>query len=333
MQLLEPLYPCICLKQAPARRNTHERHVADGAVPTAVTPSRTCSTGWHGARSISDCGASNTASLRSSTATASSTTEPSRPSCALRASVRVHDPRFYSEIAFGGSIGAGEAYMLGYWTTDDLTGLMQILLRNRQVLDGMEGGIGAPDGAAAESAALGCAQHAHRQPAQYRRALRPRQRLLPAVSRPDDDVFERACSSAPDMTLAEASRREARPHLPQARSEADRSCARNRHRLGRLRAARGGALRLPRHHHDDLAQPVRARRASASTKPASATASRCCCEDYRDLTGTLRQAGVDRDDRGGRPSFLRYVFRAMQRPAEAGRRDAAAGDYDRRPAL
>ena len=64
-----------------------------------------------------------------------------RPSCALRASVRVHDPRFYSEIAFGGSIGAGEAYMLGYWTTDNLTGLVQILLRNRQVLDGMEGGI------------------------------------------------------------------------------------------------------------------------------------------------------------------------------------------------
>jgi cyclopropane-fatty-acyl-phospholipid synthase len=61
--------------------------------------------------------------------------------CALSVNVRVHDPRFYSEIAFGGSIGAGEAYMQGYWSVDDLTGLMRILLQNRGVLDGMEGGV------------------------------------------------------------------------------------------------------------------------------------------------------------------------------------------------
>jgi len=54
--------------------------------------------------------------------------------------VHVHDPRFYSEIAFGGSIGAGEAYMQGYWSVDDLTALVRILLQNRAVLDGMEGG-------------------------------------------------------------------------------------------------------------------------------------------------------------------------------------------------
>lgn len=62
-------------------------------------------------------------------------------SCALTASVQVHDPRFWSELAFGGSIGAGEAYMQGFWTTDDLTALMRILLRNRDVLDGMETGL------------------------------------------------------------------------------------------------------------------------------------------------------------------------------------------------
>jgi cyclopropane-fatty-acyl-phospholipid synthase len=62
------------------------------------------------------------------------------PRCALAASVRVHDPRFYGEIAFGGSIGAGEAYMQGYWSVDDLTALTRILLANRDVLDGMEGG-------------------------------------------------------------------------------------------------------------------------------------------------------------------------------------------------
>ncbi len=61
--------------------------------------------------------------------------------CGLSAEVRVHDPHFYSDIAFGGSIGAGEAYMQGYWSTDDLTALMRILLQNREVLDGMETGL------------------------------------------------------------------------------------------------------------------------------------------------------------------------------------------------
>jgi cyclopropane-fatty-acyl-phospholipid synthase len=61
--------------------------------------------------------------------------------CPLQAKVRVHDPRFWGELAFGGSIGAGEAYMLGYWGTDDLTALVRILLQNREVLDGMETGL------------------------------------------------------------------------------------------------------------------------------------------------------------------------------------------------
>ncbi len=61
--------------------------------------------------------------------------------CSLKALVRVHDPRFYREVAFGGSIGAGEAYMYGYFSVDDLTLLMRIILQNRTVLDGMEKGL------------------------------------------------------------------------------------------------------------------------------------------------------------------------------------------------
>ena len=60
---------------------------------------------------------------------------------ALSASLTVRDPRFYSEIAFGGSIGAGEAYMHGYWECDDLVALVRLLLQNRHVLDDMEGGL------------------------------------------------------------------------------------------------------------------------------------------------------------------------------------------------
>lgn len=60
--------------------------------------------------------------------------------CALRGTVHIRDARFYSEIAFGGSVGAGEAYMQGWWDADDLTVVMRILLQNRYVLDGMESG-------------------------------------------------------------------------------------------------------------------------------------------------------------------------------------------------
>ena len=59
----------------------------------------------------------------------------------LRATIRVTDPRFYSDLALGGSMGAGEAYMAGSWTTDDLTALVQIMIRNRAVMEGMDGGL------------------------------------------------------------------------------------------------------------------------------------------------------------------------------------------------
>ncbi len=48
--------------------------------------------------------------------------------------------RFYAEAAFGGSVGAGESFMAGDWTVDDLTALVRILLVNRGVLDGLDSG-------------------------------------------------------------------------------------------------------------------------------------------------------------------------------------------------
>ncbi len=58
----------------------------------------------------------------------------------LRATMSVHNYRFYTDMAFGGSIGAAEAYMAGFWTTDDLTRLIRIIILNRHVLSGLEGG-------------------------------------------------------------------------------------------------------------------------------------------------------------------------------------------------
>ena len=56
------------------------------------------------------------------------------------ATVTVHDAHFYGEIAFAGSIGAGEAYMLGYWTSDNLSNVIRIMAANQGVMDALEGG-------------------------------------------------------------------------------------------------------------------------------------------------------------------------------------------------
>ena len=61
--------------------------------------------------------------------------------CPLSVTVVVNHPQFYSEVVFGGSIGAGEAYMAGYWEVNELTALMRIFLCNRQLLDGIDGGL------------------------------------------------------------------------------------------------------------------------------------------------------------------------------------------------
>jgi len=53
------------------------------------------------------------------------------------ATVDVHDDRFYTTLAAGGAVGASEAYMLGMWTCDQLTLLVQVLLRNTSVLRGL----------------------------------------------------------------------------------------------------------------------------------------------------------------------------------------------------
>ena len=53
------------------------------------------------------------------------------------ATVKVHDDRFYTTLAAGGAVGASEAYMQGMWTCDQLTLLVQVLLRNTSVLRGL----------------------------------------------------------------------------------------------------------------------------------------------------------------------------------------------------
>ena len=62
--------------------------------------------------------------------------EPTDPPIRLQ----VFDPVFYGAVARNGSVGAGESYIDGHWHCDNLVGLIQLLVRNRELLDGMEGG-------------------------------------------------------------------------------------------------------------------------------------------------------------------------------------------------
>ncbi len=55
--------------------------------------------------------------------------------------LQVADPRFYSDIAFGGSIAAGETYIRGYWTCKSLAKFLQIMVHNRPVLEKVDSGL------------------------------------------------------------------------------------------------------------------------------------------------------------------------------------------------
>ena len=59
----------------------------------------------------------------------------------LQIRMDILDPAFYRAVATHGSVGAGEAYMDGQWRCDNLVGLVQLLVRNRDMLDGMESGL------------------------------------------------------------------------------------------------------------------------------------------------------------------------------------------------
>ena len=121
------------------------------------------------------------------------------------AAIEVRDPAFYSELAWGGSVGAAESYMLGHWSTPDLTALMRLMLVNRDALDSLEGGL------ARLTAPLRLAAHWL-----HRNSRSGSRRNISAHYDLGNDFFRLmldetmmyscALFERPDMTLAEASR-------------------------------------------------------------------------------------------------------------------------------
>jgi cyclopropane-fatty-acyl-phospholipid synthase len=118
--------------------------------------------------------------------------------------MQVRHPAFWPQLAFGGSVGAGESFMAGDWQCDDLTGLIRLLLANRAVADGMDRGL------ARLSAPLRGLRHL------FRRNTRAGSRRNIAAHYDLGNDFYRlwldetlmyscAIFERPDMTLAEAS--------------------------------------------------------------------------------------------------------------------------------
>lgn len=58
----------------------------------------------------------------------------------LTARIEIRDPRFYRQLAFGGSLGAADAYIRGYWACDDLVGLVRMFSRNAGAAGALERG-------------------------------------------------------------------------------------------------------------------------------------------------------------------------------------------------
>lgn len=62
-------------------------------------------------------------------------------SCQLSATIHVLDSGFYPAVALSGSVGAGAAFAEGLWSSNHLTNVVRILALNRDVLNGLEGGL------------------------------------------------------------------------------------------------------------------------------------------------------------------------------------------------
>jgi len=60
------------------------------------------------------------------------------PECDLSVTVHITSAQFFADVAFGGTVGAGESYIRGLWRCDDLTALIRIFVRNRDLMNGMD---------------------------------------------------------------------------------------------------------------------------------------------------------------------------------------------------
>jgi cyclopropane-fatty-acyl-phospholipid synthase len=59
----------------------------------------------------------------------------------IQGEINIKDSAVWGLVASNGSIGAGEAFIHGYWTSPDLTAVIRVFVSNLEVLDALEGGL------------------------------------------------------------------------------------------------------------------------------------------------------------------------------------------------
>ncbi|TVP70210.1 MAG: SAM-dependent methyltransferase, partial [Nitriliruptor sp.] len=59
------------------------------------------------------------------------------PDSELRSRIHVHDWRFFTRLLHGATVGVGESYMVGEWSSTDLVSLVRIVIANRRALKGI----------------------------------------------------------------------------------------------------------------------------------------------------------------------------------------------------
>jgi cyclopropane-fatty-acyl-phospholipid synthase len=62
------------------------------------------------------------------------------PEGPFEVTLRVQNPRFYSDALFAGTVGAGESYINGHWQCDDLTALVRLMVVNRDLMNDVDSG-------------------------------------------------------------------------------------------------------------------------------------------------------------------------------------------------
>ena len=146
-----------------------------------------------------------------------------------------------------GEHGFSDAYLDGDWSTPELSQLLEFCVHNEAALTetAASGWLGL---VAQSHLALAARQHAARQPAQHRRALRSRQRVLPPLARCRHELF---VSTLCELRHAgTGAGRQARSRRKPARSQRRRARTRDRLRLGRVRGTADPPLwrKRVRHH-------------------------------------------------------------------------------------
>ena len=260
-------------------------------------------------------------------ATASASGVPERP---LHAVIEVRSPRFYRRL-LRGSVGLCESYMDGLWDCEDLVALTRIAALNVSALDTLRRVL-APVLIPLQRWGRWLARNT---PGRSRRRIAAHYDLgneLFSLFLDPTMMYSCAVFDSPEATLEEASLAK----LELVCEKLDLGPQDHLLEIGtgwgglavyaaRHRGCRVTTTTISREQHDYACQRVR----EAGLEDRVTV----LLEDYRELRRALRQARVDRDDRGRRLAVLPDVLPPLLGAAGGRRRDAAAGDRDRRPRL